>query len=104
LPERPGAFAVYYHPSEIDVEGDGIVRRPRFLELLASEDLPLLVRVADGGTTILERVDDVAELLRSGQGPVVGVVRAAAVPVVKEVTGGSLRVWLNEHSTYSPWF
>jgi hypothetical protein len=104
LPERPGAFAIYYDPSNIEIEGDGLVRRPRFLELMASEDLPLFVGVADGGSTIRERVDDVTEFLDQARGLSWEWFRAAAVPVAKEVMVGNLRVWLNEYFTYSPWF
>lgn len=104
LPERPGAFAIYYDPSGIEIEGDGLVRRPRFLELMASEDLPLFVGVADGGATIRERVDDITEFLDQARGLSWEWFRAAAVPVTKEITVGNLRVWLNEYFTYSPWF
>jgi hypothetical protein len=104
FPSRPGIFAVYYEPSSPRVDPEEPDRRPRFLELLAAEDLPLFVGIADEGATIRNRVNDVAELIDEAKGLSWTWFQAAALPVEDDYTLRTFGFWLNDHLTFSPWF
>lgn len=103
FPEQPGIYAIYYNPEAPEADEEDPWGRPRFLELLAAEGLPLIADVAKDSATIRGQICDITQLLDQARGLSWTWFEASFI-ASKEKDDPFLRTLLNRYFRYTPWY
>jgi hypothetical protein len=102
VPELPGVFAVFYEPESPPAEEE--LSRPRFLELLAEENLPLFLGAADFPSTLRERIFYVTEFLDEAAGISWSWFSAVVLPTARDdYCATAIQLDLEQQLTFTPW-